>query len=55
MLVVAGWPTDEAALAQKISAYWYSFAVSKDGDPNPKQGDHAKWPKYTADVSIVLC
>jgi hypothetical protein len=26
---------DEAALAAKVSAYWYSFAISPIGDPDP--------------------
>ena len=38
----------EAALAAKVSEYWYTFAMSKDGDPNPAAGPAVAWPKYTA-------
>eukprot|EP01045_Picozoa_sp_COSAG04_P029279 COSAG04_NODE_4772_length_1900_cov_1.004442_1_plen_80_part_00 len=38
----------ENALAKKISAYWYSFAISPKGDPNPTSGTHTKWPEFTA-------
>ena len=38
----------ENALAKKISAYWYSFAISPTGDPNPTSGTHTKWPEFTA-------
>ena len=44
----------EAALAAKISAYWYSFAISPMADPNPTSGAHVAWPKYAVATDTVL-
>ena len=40
--------------AAKVSAYWYSFAISAGGDPNPTSGAHAVWPRHTAETDTVL-
>ena len=44
----------EAALAAKVAAYWYSFAISPVGDPNPTSGQHVAWPKWTPATDTVL-
>ena len=45
----------EAALAAKVAAYWYSFAMSGPrGDPNPTSGQHVAWPKWTPATDTVL-
>ena len=45
---------DETALAQQMAAYWYSFASSASGNPNPTSQDHVTWPKFTTEDDSVL-
>jgi len=41
-------PDEAKDLARAMAAFWYTFATSKDGDPNPKGvAAEEAWPKFT--------